>query len=246
MKIVNNLKNINPIYSQFYDYNRIQRDFKNWPEGLRLGDMWPAVCYLHGIYDVPSIKNLDQQLSWIKANRKKRPTSILEIGGGDGLLSVFLSNIDPECKIQTVECNHSAEHWFRAVSRQYFGTPCGDNIQLYLGDLDTSYESLDLATLDAVIMVESIEHIESAEWHRFFKKLAPVLKSNQGSLTITNIVNYWPLGGPGDGLEHISLIDDQFYDYLSSVASRCVTRKKSHICLEFDNNQIHTPVDTLN
>ena len=58
MKIVNNLTNINPVYGQFYNYNRILRDFKDWPLGLRSEDMWPAACYLHGIYDVPNITDL--------------------------------------------------------------------------------------------------------------------------------------------------------------------------------------------
>jgi hypothetical protein len=234
MKIVNNLENINPIYSQFYNYNRILRDFKTWAEGLRLDDMWPAVCYLHGIYDVPDIKHLDQQLSWIRANQKKQPKSILEIGGGDGLMSVFMSNTNDKCKIQTVECNPSAEHWIRAMSRHYFEKPCSDNIQLYLGDLDTNWKSLDISELDAVVMVESIEHIVSDEWHRFFEKLVPVLKNNQGTLTITNNIHFWPLGFPGDCDEHIALIDDDFYDYLISFATKCTMRNGSHICLEFN------------
>lgn len=234
MKIVNNLTNINPVYGQFYNYNRILRDFKDWPLGLRSEDMWPAACYLHGIYDVPNITDLAEQLAWIKENRKKHPKSILEIGGGDGLMSVFLSNTNNECKIQTVECNHSAAHWIRAVSRQYFAAPCGDNIQLYLGDLDTSWESLDFSELDAVVMVASIEHIDSAEWHRFFEKLVPILKTNQGSLTITNCMNYWPLGFPGDWHEHIALIDDNLYNYLTSFATKCTMRNGSHICLEFN------------
>lgn len=225
--IIHDIPTSNKFYQDFYTFDYM----KNLPaQGMKVLDSWPAACYMHGIYDVPTIFNIQEQIRYIIKNRKIVPSRILEIGSGQGELSCASGFLGYH--IDTIDCNASAAHFHRATYRRFFDEYPRDNYNLFLTDLD-GYTPYIPEDINALVLVESIEHIDSSEWKRFYLAILPIMKSNHATLTITNLKNYWPLGFEGDCIEHISLIDDDFYDNLTADARSVLYRDKSHICLEF-------------
>ena len=59
------------------------------------------------------------------------------------------------------------------------------------------------------------------------------MQQNHTQLNITNLQEFWPLGGRGDCAEHISLIDENFYDRLVEQSQAVLYRDRSHISLQY-------------
>ena len=229
MKIINQLTSVDKFYQQTYDYEYISKN--SLFMGLNCADSWPAMCYAHGIYAVPTLFAITEQLQYIDKFKTRTPCTVLEIGSGPGDLSCSLNYLGYE--VHSVECNSLAAHFHRATYRHHFNQRPFDNYNLYMADLNGFVKFLP-TTIDTIILVETIEHIDSTEWSDFYKKVCPILSANCARLIITNLKNYWPLGcGTDTCPEHIAAIDDSFYDALEKTARKTLYRENSHIVLEY-------------
>jgi hypothetical protein len=222
----------NSFYHGIYNVNYwCQEDI---PDQLRWDDAWPAVCYAHDIFSCAVLQvdaSIHEQISYLEGHRARTPGHVLEIGSGRGEISCTLSHM--KYRVTTVEVNDNSERFHRIFSEQHFGSQTDDSHTLLIGDLDMARSRLDLDTVDTIIMVESIEHILSDEWWRFFTHMLPIMQRNHTRLIITNLLGYWPLGLPGDCAEHVSLIDEAFYDRLAQHASTVLHRNRSHLALDY-------------
>jgi len=225
--IVRDISTDNKFYQDTYDFEYLKGPVTL---GIKTADGWPALCYAHGIYEVPIMFNIQEQLQYLSAHRTFVPKQVVEIGSGRGEVSAAFGYLGYQ--IDSVECNPSAVHFHRATYRRFFDKFPEDNYRLYISDLNRYFPYLP-TDIDTLVLVESIEHIESREWNNFFNKILPILKNNHARMIITNQKHYWPLGFEGDCDEHISLIDDDFYDFLAKHAQSILYRDQSHICLEF-------------
>lgn len=225
--IVHDIPTANKFYQDIYNFK-----YMKGPDtlGLKTSDSWPAFCYMHGINDVPTIFNIQEQIDYITKNRKNFPHQVIEIGSGRGELSAALASLD--YLVDTIECNPSARHFHRATYRRFFDRYPGNNYRLFQADLSGYLDHVP-QRIDDLLLVESIEHIDPSEWKKFYDSILPIMKISHTRLTITNQKHYWPLGFKGDAPEHIALIDDDFYDALASDARSVLYRDRSHICLEF-------------
>jgi Mycolic acid cyclopropane synthetase len=231
LKVFDFKSTIGKFYQLMYNDWYFFKANRSVPVGIRIYDAWPAVCYLHGLFDnIPVIFSVQEQINYLMQSRTRTPRNILEIGSGAGVVSCTLASMG--YNVNSVEVVNSAVHLTKATSRDLFGKITGDNHSLYLCDLATLPDSA-LENIDTVLLIESIEHIKSNEWWSFYNRVVPHLKKNNGQLIITNEPEYWPLGFPGDCVEHISLIDDNFYDKLSDLASETLYRKTSHIVCSY-------------
>lgn len=221
---------VSNFYHRLYNINSwCQSDV---PNILRCADEWPAVCYAHDIFDKSSdADSLHQQIQYLTTHRVRKPHHVLEIGSGRGEISCTLSHIG--YRVTTVDVNNNSERFHRIFAQKHFGCETDDSHTLMIGDLDLATRHLDLATVDTIILVESIEHIMADEWWRFFDFMLPCMKRNNTQLIATNLPDYWPLGLPGDCFEHVSLIDDVFYDRLADECNTVLYRKTSHIALRY-------------
>ena len=223
---------INSFYHKLYNINYWCQE--EIPDQLRLDDEWPAVCYAHGIFiDVATNTDcgISAQIRYLQTHRARVPTHVLEIGSGRGEISCTLSQMG--YRVSTLDVNDNSVRFHKVFAEQNFGKLTDDSHILMIGDLDLARTYLDLSTVDTIIMVESIEHILAPEWWRFFSHVLPIMQQNHTRLIITNLPGYWPLGLPGDCDQHVSLIDDGFYDSLVQHATAVLYRDRSHIALEY-------------
>ncbi len=231
------VQNFHDQVADFYHkiYNRNYWCQEDIPKILRWEDQWPAMCYAHGIFDVPDLRSsvttvLEQQ-HWLQQHRIRNPGHVLEIGSGQGEVSCTLSNMGYD--VTTIDVNDNSERFHRLFAQKHFGHETADTHRFVIGDLAVARHRLDLGDIDTIVMVESIEHIFAHEWWQFFDHVLPIMQHNHAHLIITNLLNYWPLGLPGDCDEHISLIDDTFYDRLCEPGQQVLHRNRSHIVIAY-------------
>ena len=241
MKITNLLESSNPKYKGFYglDYFGLIEDHGNL---FRPEDQWPALCYAHGIYNVPPVshKNINgrdgwlrllaDQLEFLKINKKRTPQSVLEIGSGSGQISCTLSHMG--YSVQSTDLNPHAGGFHQARAIDMYNNEISEDYHLLLGDLNSVDGQLNLDDVDTVLLIESIEHIYNDEWQTFLELALPVFRKNHTHLIITNFQDMWPIGGM-DGEEHCNTIDDAFFDHLASFANKVLFRDRAHLALEF-------------
>ena len=231
MKVFDLKSTIDTFYQLTYTNWYFFKANRSVPIGIRIYDAWPAVCYIHGLLNnIPVIFSIQEQINYLMQSRTRIPRNILEIGSGAGVVSCTLASMG--YNVTSIEVVNSAVHITKATSRDLFGKITDDNHSLYLCDLKSFPDSA-LENIDTVILIESIEHIKSSEWWAFYNRLVPHLRKNNGQLIITNEPEYWPLGFLGDCAEHISLIDDNFYDKLSELATDTLYRNTSHVVFSY-------------
>lgn len=237
MQVKKFLDRIHPFYhTEYGSYTYVGPDYytKDYSFRINLEDQWPAICYAHGIYDVPEIDHIQRQIEFLTDHKTYSPRSAVEIGGGLGQISCALAYMG--VKVQSIDVNPAADHYHALTYQHWFDRTNVPNLVMLLGDLDTTIQDLNLSDVDTVILVSSIEHIFSNEWQRFFHRALPIFKNNHTVLTITNRKNYWPLGTFEDNLKdpgHVHLIDDVFYDQLESFSQEILYRNQSHISVRF-------------
>lgn len=225
MRTVNLLHETNDFYRNIYDYRYHQPvDIE-----LRQKDAWPALCYAHGIRDALHLPNLADRIKFVRQRALRVPRSVLEIGSGQGELSAVFSHLG--YPVQSVDVCDAAEHYHLASSRAFFNTFTDDTHTLYIGSLEAVASSIAWHSTDTVVLVETIEHILADEWWWFFDQTLAHLRHNQARLIITNKQSLHPI--PPSPPDHVTLIDDEFYDRLSSAAVSVFLRQGSHLVLDF-------------
>ena len=209
-------------------YNREYFNAAPVTQGLRTADEWPALAYAYGIYNVPILFTVEEQIQYIKNNKQRNPKIVVEIGSGRGSISACLWHMG--CEVYSSEINNWASHWHKASLRRFFKEVASEKWNIHIGSLDT----FKIPTIvDTVILCESIEHIEQNEFKEWFEKNQFIFKKNNMQMIITNQKHYWPLGGPGDTLEHVALINDEYYDNLEQISQKVLLRDNSHLVIEF-------------
>src|SRR5262249_59052119 len=83
---------------------------------------------------------------------------------------------------------------------------------------------------DTFCMIESIEHIPEDETMAAVHQMRA---RGNCMLIVTNAIDAHPLYPDGTGWNHITLVDDRYYERLSKVARRTVLQSGSHLVLEF-------------
>ncbi len=241
MKITNLLESSNPKYKNLYGINYFG-SVESHGSLFRPEDQWPALCYAHGIYNVPPVSHenitthdgwlrlVADQIKFLQLNKTRTPNSILEIGSGSGQISCTLSHMG--YSVQSTDVNPYAGDFHIARALAMYNNKINKDYHLLLGDLRAVSSHLNLDQVDTVLLIESIEHIYNDEWQGFLELALPAFKQNHTHLIITNFQDLWPIGGE-DGEEHCTTIDDKFFDHLSSFATQVLFRDRAHLSIEF-------------
>lgn len=166
------------------------------------------------------------QVSRIFGASKRTPVLALDVGGGDGILSLALSHmgINVLCFEPAAETDVVLSH-----AKEKTGL---DDVWLRLVSSFEDLQKQDLSLLDTVTFCSSIEHIYQEDWDSLFDLTVPCLRRNRGRLIIVNTPDHHPIVfAPPD---HVVGIDDGVYDKLISKLSATVRyRFGSHLVLEF-------------
>lgn len=166
-------------------------------------DQYAALCYAMG---------------WDRAWKglERWPKCVLSVGCGLGLLEHELQRVlGVTGEVISTDVQDFRDPDLRA----------GKFIAGGLGSIRTDHK------FDTVIFCESIEHIPENEFWDNWPKLVRILRASHGRLIITNWEDYHPL--EPNGLDHVMLVDDYFYDRLASDAVKQIVRHGSHLVLEF-------------
>ena len=157
----------------------------------------------------------------IKQMIKQTPRHVIDLGGGRGELAALLQ----ECgiRVTVIDPSKGAANVIQETSK-WFGKKI-DHIRCSASDM--WYEIQDKP--DCIIMSESIEHISFTEFDDMLKGI-----SNPCKLVIVNEIDFWPIQKHGwPAWNHIRTIDDNVYDDIAQRATRTISRKKSHLILEW-------------
>jgi 2-polyprenyl-3-methyl-5-hydroxy-6-metoxy-1,4-benzoquinol methylase len=236
----------NKTFKEIYNLNYFENcdGFKEWQNNmLKFGDAYASILYAHDIdygsifKEFPRVTfpqgkegsehyTLKQQLEFLQKNKKRTPKNILEIGGGRGEITNTLAYLG--YNVTSVEFHPNAEKLFKETGIKFFNKEQSYNlINENIKDVE-----LDLSKFDTIIMCESIEHIPEKHFNNFYQNL---IKNFKGYFILTNWIHPFPIFV--SGTEHCRRIDNELYDNFSKNAKRTVFRRKSHLCLEFDNKE---------
>lgn len=133
---------------------------------------------------------------------KREPGLVYSIGCGEGVLERHLENMG--CEVIGVDPSCGADELYRGETL----------IDKYEGGGDT------------IIFCEAIEHIPADEIERIFS-LIPV----GARVIITNWPDFHPIHPDGTDKDHITLVDDELYDRLST-SGEIIVRRGSHLVID--------------
>lgn len=235
------------------DYNRYSvgyfsagkaEDIPYFKKQLRQGDMLPAIYYALGgtsygekeEKDFAVCDTLDKQIDMLKKleklkmgklENKRRPRKVISIGSGRGeidavfrLLGIDCICVDPSPGAAIMYAQ-TMDKWANTQNYKFVNKRYKDSLSDIGDDFDT------------LIFCESIEHISADEFESVWTTVKNILNKNNGLLIITNWANFHPIYPDDSGWDHIRIVDDKFYDYLSMDAKKVIFRRGSHIVLQF-------------
>lgn len=211
-----------------------------WNYGmLRYGSQTEAIAYALGIesfeesrrilgYDgngqvLRPVTTAKRQLELLWNKRRRNPRYVLEIGGGRGEVSIGLSYLG------IFTCMMEPSKSVFDLIRQ---TKIKFNISEQPIIINTGITALftGINSVDTVILVETIEHIEAEDFDRAFVWIKDILTINHGLLIITNWIDYHPIFV--DPPWHIRRVDDELYDWLAQ-DGKTVYRNGSHLVVRY-------------
>ena len=174
----------------------------------------------------------EEQIDFIMSRRHaptaRRPGSVLSVGGGRGEAELVLAWLgNPVLAIEPATAclrliNANVPHFSHTHAPQptiFHGTLGGALAE----------PGLPLANADTVLFIESIEHVPVAETRR----LMDVLRDGRARrLIVTNWSDRHPIEPDATGWNHVTRIDDVFYDELSR-GGRTAIRHGSHLAVDF-------------
>ena len=214
---------------------------------LKFGDTFAALCYAHNISwnemkvgfleieddlardEIHSYTIKDQQ-EFLIENKRRTPKKILEIGGGRGEVSNFLTNMNYD--VVSVDPQSGADFWYKRTGEHFFGE--APTIQLINKPIESAIDEIDLESFDTILIIETLEHIPE----KLFKPVYDKIKTEfTGLFIITNWIHYHPIFFKKFQTEwehpHCRHVDDNLYDRWSNDAKRVSHRYGSHIVLEY-------------
>ena len=215
---------------------------------LKIGDALCAVAYAHGItYDqlcrrFPEVANnnrwegnrytVEDQLEFIRSNATRQPKKVLEIGGGRGEVTVFLSKLG--ITVTCVEPGADAHQLFTATNEKLFPHEQFDYTLLNT----TLHESgVDYSEFDTILMVESLEHILA---EHFDPQWQQIVQTFSGYFVVVNWLAYHPIAVGQYAPKHIHcrLVDEALYDVFCQ-SGKTITRQQSHLCVHVNPDAIN-------
>jgi SAM-dependent methyltransferase len=206
---------------------------------VRKEDMGCAALYAFGITSFKEAQRIfpettfEDQVSAVLGVAARHPKYVADIGCGLGSLAALL--IATGVRVDAVDPS--------PVSREKVYETVTKFNRKSLGDLNGQFRFFSLQAgeymeavanaasfPDTFIFVESVEHIPDLEMVRFVE----VLRTRGNcSLIITSAVDFHPITPDGTGWNHITLIDDVYYERLSGLAKKRILRAGSHLVLKF-------------
>lgn len=213
---------------------------------LRQGDMLPAIYYTLGgtsyrekeEKDFATYNTLEKQIEMLKKLPRK-PRKVINIGSGRGeigavlyLLGIECISVDPSPGA-AIMYTQTMDKWAntrdyklinkrfinkRFINKRFINKRYKDSLSDIGDDFDT------------IIFCESIEHIPTNEFESVWPFIRNILKKNNGLFITTNWAEFHPIYP--SNWDHVRIIDDKFYDYLS-IEAKVIFRRGSHIVLQF-------------
>jgi SAM-dependent methyltransferase len=168
---------------------------------------------------------VQEQMLFLSKSKKRHPSSVLEIGGGAGYVSNTIAELGVNCVSVDINPNH--KKLSDQTANYFFNKPFSE-VTVKNDCISIEIKKLNLKDFDTIVLVESIEHIPEK---RFDIVWDEICKNFCGRLIVTNWLDYHPI--PAVGVKHCRRVDDEFYDLLSSHATSCWHRDRSHLVLDF-------------
>jgi SAM-dependent methyltransferase len=206
---------------------------------VRKEDMGCAALYAFGIESFQEAQvifpetHFEAQVEAVQRAVRRQPRYVADIGCGLGsLTALFLATglqvdaIDP-APIAQDKIRNTIER-FTKKPIEKFGSRfrfCHAPLAAYVDSLRHSPNFP-----DSFVLVESIEHIPKEE---MLWALQALKDHGNCLLIITSVVDYHPIEPDGTGWNHVTRVDDAYYEELSSFAKRRVLRAGSHLVLRF-------------
>jgi ubiquinone/menaquinone biosynthesis C-methylase UbiE len=183
---------------------------------------------LISLYDSVWIKgeNISSQINKIELNKKRIPKGILEVGGGRGELSLVFANMGYlALNVEPSEKSHEMLEETKKIFNIYKDV----KIIKEINELQSEEEN----NIDTIIFSCSIEHIYKEDLYLILDRCYEILNKTKGILIIVNTISYHPIFKDEDGQDHVTTIDDNFYDKISNNAKKVIYREGSHLILQF-------------
>ena len=231
--------------ANMYLKNIHQSENKSWYMGIiRPGDMGAAILYALGIRDYASVQrifdipndptilpgdtNCLEQAQILREHMSRVPELVIDAGCGRGELSATLTYLS--VPVIPIDPSRGALELLDTTYEKFYGLKVHEFVNK--GIYDGLRHVLDSGRrADTVIFCESIEHIEKHEIEKTMGLIRTMMSERGGLVIITNWHNFHPIKKePHWGWNHITRIDDDFYDWLESFAKSTVhiaTRKSS-------------------
>ena len=229
---------------------------------LKFGDAFASLCYLHGI--TPPTKfaewkllhqafpdigewgmnethsyTIDDQIAFIEKYKTHTPKKILEIGCGRGEIANVLAYMGYE--VVVIEPCLTVEEWVANTGEHFFNEKL--NIEILQGGVRDFVNNSALDDIDAVLIVESLEHILKEDFDLLLPRIIKEFeKNNRGKLIITNWLTHHPclIGTtPVEG-EHCRHIDDEVLLEIGNQIGTIQYQEKSHLYTTFSNSKLIT------
>jgi hypothetical protein len=196
-----------------------------------------AIGYAYGYTNNEDIKaqytdggDFRAQIAALKNKQTRHPKLAVDVGTGRGELATALYyggtptfGVDPTPGSR--ECFYETTKWVEENKRPDF---INKGIALGLFDIYNM-----LLRPDTIILCETIEHIPIIQFEMALPIIIRSLSENQGLLIITGFIEDHPIRMDGTGWDHITYVDDAYYDWIENKAKRTVFRKGTHLVLEF-------------
>lgn len=206
---------------------------------VRKEDMGGAALYAFGVTSFQTAQKLfpettfRQQVEVVLKAATRTPKKAADLGCGLGSLSALL--LACGVAVDAVDPSPAARDEVINTITRFTGKPItsyGEKFRFVPKPLREYFQSIEGSDPfpDTFLCVESIEHMPKDE---FMYGVKTMQKRGGCRLIITNLIDYHPILPDGTGWNHITLIDDRFYDEIASFARREVMRAGSHLIVDF-------------
>jgi len=222
-------------YKKMYHMDDMQNSGmrRYWDEKrLRVGDNYPAIAYAYGILDYSIDETIDvkKQMDLVLEFKKRTPHKVLEIGGGNGSVSLTLSHYGSD--VTCVEPMTSVKKYWGLTNEHWFGSK-SHNVRLINKPLHKSLGDIDIRDFDTIILSEVLEHILPQDFIKFEKLLHDKFS---GRCIYVNEAHPCTVGSGIIYQEHCRHVDDVTYDELS-IGWDVIHRRGGHLVLEKDTKK---------
>jgi hypothetical protein len=231
-------------FSDYNEHNFVTgepryENFDYFQGRVRKEDMGCAALYAFGVKSFAKAQrvfpetNFQDQVRAVMRSSRRSPRYIADVGCGLGSLSALL--LACGVRVDAIDAGPMPQKTIRETIKNFTGQSVesfGQKFCFHGTTLARYMESLFLTTAfpDTFIFVESIEHIPKDEFLAAIK----VMRDHRGCrLIVTSAVDFHPIYPDGTGWNHVTLVDDKYYDEIASQARRTVLRAGSHLVVEF-------------